>query len=341
VAAPASRTSSAVPLGSNAPAAKSTPTVPVTPADSSRLKALAGVYEPTAAVGPLKASGTLLDLQLLPPASQVAADIPEDFDRIVSRAMEKDRDLRYQSAADLRSDLKRLGRATDSSRLAIGATGRFATAGAPASPAAGTAAGRVPAVPSVASRFPRWALAAPVATLAIIAAVLYWRAAQTPALGSLKPDPFQPTLDEPSRMRKRDREVIKSRLIASTVRRPSWKRSPGIAPRKFSEHGIDEPGRVRLSHRANHLDRFTDGRVRRYAIQVQELIRAAPKDGPNLRHHIVDRTTAGHGDARIDFRAPAQRPRCDFEKERAIADIANVGSLALRFCRERRPSALD
>jgi len=80
VAAPASRTSSAVPLGSNAPAAKSTPTVPVTPADSSRLKALAGVYEPTAAVGPLKASGTLLDLQLLPPASQVAKSKNPEFD---------------------------------------------------------------------------------------------------------------------------------------------------------------------------------------------------------------------------------------------------------------------
>ena len=119
-----------------------------------------------------------------PPASQVAADIPEDFDRIVSRAMEKDRDLRYQSAADLRSDLKRLGRATDSSRLAIGTTGRFATAGTPASPVVGGAAGRVPAAPSIASRFPRWALAAPIATLAIIGAVLYWRAAQTPALGS-------------------------------------------------------------------------------------------------------------------------------------------------------------
>ena len=117
-----------------------------------------------------------------PPPSQVAAGIPDDFDRIVSRAMEKDRDLRYQSAADLRSDLKRLGRATDSSRLPLGATGQFAPAATPAPPVVGAAAAPVPAASPARSRFPRWALAAPFATIAIIGAVLYWRSAQTPAL---------------------------------------------------------------------------------------------------------------------------------------------------------------
>ena len=32
-------------------------------------------------------------------------DLPADFERIVSKALEKDRNLRYQTAADLRSDL--------------------------------------------------------------------------------------------------------------------------------------------------------------------------------------------------------------------------------------------
>jgi Tol biopolymer transport system component len=46
-----------------------------------------------------------------PPApTSVREDLPEDIDRIVGRALEKDRDLRYQSAADLGSDLKRLQR---------------------------------------------------------------------------------------------------------------------------------------------------------------------------------------------------------------------------------------
>jgi hypothetical protein len=98
---------------------------------------------------------------------------------------------------------------------------------------------------------------------------------------------------------------------------------------------------VRLADRADHLDRFTDSCVRRHAIEVQELIRAAPEDGQDFRHHVIDRTAARRGNARIDFRSPPQRSGRDFEEERAIADVANVGSLALRFCRQRRASAVE
>jgi serine/threonine protein kinase/Tfp pilus assembly protein PilF len=43
-------------------------------------------------------------------------DLPADFERIVSKALEKDRNLRYQTAADLRSDLARLKRDLESGR---------------------------------------------------------------------------------------------------------------------------------------------------------------------------------------------------------------------------------
>ena len=43
-------------------------------------------------------------------------DLPADFDRIISKALEKDRNLRYQTAADLRTDLTRLKRDHDSGR---------------------------------------------------------------------------------------------------------------------------------------------------------------------------------------------------------------------------------
>src|ERR1700676_2304112 len=52
------------------------------------------------------------------PASivRVNPDLPAELDRIVQKAIEKDRELRYQSAADLRGDLKRLKRELDSGR---------------------------------------------------------------------------------------------------------------------------------------------------------------------------------------------------------------------------------
>jgi serine/threonine protein kinase/tetratricopeptide (TPR) repeat protein len=59
-------------------------------------------------------------------------DVPAELERIIQKTLEKDRKLRYQSAADLRTDLARLKRDTDSRRSAV--------ASAPASSDSGMAA---------------------------------------------------------------------------------------------------------------------------------------------------------------------------------------------------------
>ncbi|MGA2629656.1 MAG: serine/threonine-protein kinase, partial [Terriglobia bacterium] len=56
-------------------------------------------------------------------------EIPQELERIINRLLEKDRELRYQTASDLRADLKRLKRDTDSGRSMAVAAAAAKTAG--------------------------------------------------------------------------------------------------------------------------------------------------------------------------------------------------------------------
>jgi Tol biopolymer transport system component/predicted Ser/Thr protein kinase len=88
-------------------------------------------------------------------------DLPVELERIINKAVEKDRDLRYRSAADLQTDLKRLKRDTESGRSAV------------------TGVAAVTAVTSV--RSPRWLKWSAVPVVLIVVALLaLWLRAPLP-----------------------------------------------------------------------------------------------------------------------------------------------------------------
>ena len=68
-----------------------------------------------------ESSGVIFDAILnRQPVSAVRLnpDLPADLERVINRALEKDRELRYQGAAEMRSELMRLKRDTESGRSA-------------------------------------------------------------------------------------------------------------------------------------------------------------------------------------------------------------------------------
>jgi len=81
------------------------------------------LYEMASGVLPFQGETTaaVFDSILHKPATplmRISPQVPSELERIVNKALERDLDLRYQSAAEMRADLKRLKRETDSGRSA-------------------------------------------------------------------------------------------------------------------------------------------------------------------------------------------------------------------------------
>src|SRR3981081_1874661 len=145
----------------------------------------------------------ILDRAPTPPI-RLNPDLPTKLEDIINKALEKDRNLRYQHAADIRADLQRLKRDTDTGRGGGASSGSVAaahdsgsrpvaqavSAGSVAAIAIGSsgtssgivpqASGAVPAVPKKSWTIP--AVAAAVLVAALIGGGLFFRARRANAL---------------------------------------------------------------------------------------------------------------------------------------------------------------
>ncbi len=165
------------------------------------------LYEMGTRTLPFRGGSTAEIFQSILGAAPVTAlrlnpDLPLELDRIINKALEKDRNLRYQNAADLRTDLVRLKRDLDSGRSSITATDVSGVL--PANSASGTfppnpPSGSTPAIssssnPAIAAVGSRRYLAAGLTALVVIAAAsgIYFSRdkAATKKVGSIAVLPF-------------------------------------------------------------------------------------------------------------------------------------------------------
>ena len=161
-----------------------------------------------------------------PPPVALNANVPASLERIIARALEKDRALRYQSAADIRADLREVKRERERTTL-LASSG--STSGVSASQSWRFASGAHSAAAPVADhrqrRAPWTVIASTTAAVAVIAGIIYFTRSFTPPPSRL--DAATPAVTAPAAGAGRADETAAppNPAAGSTI-----ERAPAVAP---------------------------------------------------------------------------------------------------------------
>jgi len=107
--------------------------------------------------------------------------VSADLEHIINRALEKDRNLRYQHASDMRAELERLKRDSGSGRVSVASGATETLASAATALAQGAPTGTSRAAVSVRKNW-KWLSAGAVATTVVVAALVVYSPRRSPAL---------------------------------------------------------------------------------------------------------------------------------------------------------------